>query len=68
MVFVLTATAAFKAFDLIWGTTQGGPIRATEILATYMYKRGVLENNYGYGSAVAVAPARAIADAVTALQ
>lgn len=55
VVFVLTATAAFKAFDLIWGTTQGGPIRATEILATYMYKRGVLENNYGYGSAVAVA-------------
>ena len=55
VVFILVVTAAFKAFDLIWGTTQGGPIRASEILATYMYKRGVLENDYGFGSAVAVA-------------
>ncbi len=55
VVFILVVTTAFKAFDLIWGTTQGGPIRASEILATYMYKRGVLENNYGFGSAVAVA-------------
>lgn len=55
VVFILVVTTCFKAFDLIWGTTQGGPIRATEILGTYMYKRGVLENNYGYGSAIAVA-------------
>jgi raffinose/stachyose/melibiose transport system permease protein len=55
VVFVLTLTAAFKAFDLIWATTEGGPIRASEILSTYMYKRGALENEYGYGSAIAVA-------------
>jgi raffinose/stachyose/melibiose transport system permease protein len=55
VVFVLTLTSAFKAFDLIWGTTEGGPIRASEILSTYMYKRGALENEYGYGSAIAVA-------------
>lgn len=55
VVFILVVTTCFKAFDLIWGTTQGGPIRATEILGTYMYKRGILENNYGYGSAIAVA-------------
>jgi len=55
VVFILTLTAAFKAFDLIWATTQGGPIRYSEILSTYMYKRGALENNYGYGSAIGVA-------------
>jgi raffinose/stachyose/melibiose transport system permease protein len=55
VVFVLTLTAAFKSFDLIWATTEGGPIRASEILSTYMYKRGALENEYGYGSAIAVA-------------
>lgn len=55
VVFVLTLTGAFKAFDLIWATTQGGPIRSSEILATYMYKRGALENQYGYGSAIGVA-------------
>lgn len=54
IVLMLTLTNAFKAFDLIWATTQGGPIRATEILSTYMYKRGMLENRYGYGSAVAM--------------
>ncbi|MEO1248908.1 MAG: sugar ABC transporter permease [Pseudomonadota bacterium] len=54
VVFILVVTTAFKAFDLIWGTTQGGPIRASELLATYMYKRGVLESAYGFGSAVAV--------------
>jgi raffinose/stachyose/melibiose transport system permease protein len=55
VVFILTATGAFKAFDLIWATTQGGPVRSSEILATYMYKRGALENQYGYGSAIGVA-------------
>lgn len=55
VVFILTLTSAFKAFDLIWATTQGGPIRSSEILATYMYKRGAIENQYGYGSAIGVA-------------
>ena len=55
VVFILTLTAAFKAFDLIWATTQGGPIRFSEILSTYMYKRGALENQYGYGAAIGVA-------------
>ncbi len=55
VVFVMTVTGAFKAFDLIWATTKGGPIRASEILSTYMYKKGIIENNYGYGSAIAVA-------------
>ena len=55
VVFILTLTAAFKAFDLIWATTQGGPIRFSEILSTYMYKRGALENQYGYGSAIGMA-------------
>jgi raffinose/stachyose/melibiose transport system permease protein len=55
VVTVLTVTTAFKAFDLIWAMTQGGPVRSSEILATYAYKRGALENQYGYGAAVAVA-------------
>jgi raffinose/stachyose/melibiose transport system permease protein len=54
VVVLLTMIGAFQTFDIIWVMTQGGPIRATEMLATYMYKRGLLENQYGYGSAVAV--------------
>lgn len=55
VVFILTLTSAFKSFDMIWGMTQGGPVRSSEILATYMYKRGALQNAYGYGSAIGVA-------------
>ncbi|RWB42901.1 MAG: sugar ABC transporter permease [Mesorhizobium sp.] len=55
IVIVLTVTHAFKAFDLIWAMTKGGPVRASEILSTYMYKRGAIENDYGYGAAIAVA-------------
>jgi len=35
-LFDLVTTAAY--FDLIWVTTQGGPVRSTEVLATYTYR------------------------------
>lgn len=54
IVILLAMIGAFQAFDIIWATTQGGPVRATEMLATYMFKKGIMENEYGYGSAVAV--------------
>ena len=55
VVFILTLTQSFKVFDIVWATTQGGPIRFSEILSTYMYKRGALENDYGYGAAIGIA-------------
>ena len=55
VVFILTLTQSFKVFDIVWATTQGGPIRFSEILSTYMYKRGALENQYGYGASIGVA-------------
>jgi multiple sugar transport system permease protein len=36
ILFDLVTTAAY--FDLIWVTTQGGPVRSTEVLATYIYR------------------------------
>lgn len=54
IVLILSTIGAFKTFDIVWATTQGGPVRATELLATYMYKKGMLEVRYGYGSAIAV--------------
>jgi multiple sugar transport system permease protein len=35
-LFDLVTTAAY--FDLIWITTQGGPVRSTDVLATYTYR------------------------------
>jgi raffinose/stachyose/melibiose transport system permease protein len=54
IVILLAMIGAFQVFDIIWATTQGGPVRSTEMLATYMFKKGIMENQYGYGSAVAV--------------
>lgn len=54
VVILLEMIGAFQVFDIIWGTTQGGPIRSTEVLATYMFKRGIQQGEYGLGSAIAV--------------
>ncbi|HEX5498474.1 MAG TPA: sugar ABC transporter permease [Thermomicrobiales bacterium] len=55
IVILLALVDAFKVFDIIWATTQGGPIRSTEVLATYLFKEGFQKSQYGYGSAIAVA-------------
>jgi raffinose/stachyose/melibiose transport system permease protein len=54
VVVLLQMIAAFQVFDIIWATTQGGPIRETEMLATYMYKRGFQQGEFGNGAAIAV--------------
>jgi raffinose/stachyose/melibiose transport system permease protein len=55
IVILLALVDSFKVFDIIWATTQGGPIRTTEVLSTYLFKEGFQKNQYGYGSAIAVA-------------
>ncbi|WP_229842138.1 carbohydrate ABC transporter permease [Pseudolysinimonas yzui] len=54
VVLLLEMIGAFQAFDIIWATTRGGPVNSTEVLATYMFKRGFTEGQYGYGAAIAV--------------
>jgi len=54
VVILLEIISAFQAFDVIWGTTGGGPLNSTEMLATFMFRRGIQEGQYGYGSAIAV--------------
>ena len=55
IVVLLSMIDAFKVFDIIWATTQGGPIRSTEMLSTYMFKQAIQQSHYGYGAAIAVA-------------
>jgi multiple sugar transport system permease protein len=42
----------FKVFDLIWATTQGGPVNATEVLPTLAYKLVFQQFAFGQGAAV----------------
>jgi multiple sugar transport system permease protein/raffinose/stachyose/melibiose transport system permease protein len=44
-----------KIFDLVWITTQGGPLWATETVSTYVYKRAFQWSTFdlGYPSTIA---------------
>jgi len=50
---VLSIVGSIKYFDLIWIMTAGGPAHASELIATYMYKKTFLSWEMGYGSALA---------------
>jgi len=52
---VLSLVGALKFFDIIFAMTGGGPNHASELMATYMYKRSFKDFRMGYGSTVAVA-------------
>jgi raffinose/stachyose/melibiose transport system permease protein len=51
---VLSLVGSLKYFDLIYVMTGGGPNGASELMATYLYKKGFAEANMAYASAIAV--------------
>ncbi len=50
----LSVLGSIQQFVLVWIMTQGGPVNASETLATYMYRFGFVRFQLGYGSAVAI--------------
>jgi raffinose/stachyose/melibiose transport system permease protein len=50
----LSMIGALQLFDLVWVTTGGGPVNASNTMATYMFDWGFKRQQMGYGSAVAV--------------
>jgi raffinose/stachyose/melibiose transport system permease protein len=50
----LSIIGALQLFDLVWATTKGGPVNASNTMATYMIDWGIRRNQLGYGSATAV--------------
>jgi len=51
---VLVSIYALNTFDLVYALTGGGPGRATEVLALFMYQEGFAEYHLGRAAAVAV--------------
>ena len=49
-----TTIQSFKAFDLIFAMTQGGPNYSTEILATLIYSTAFRGFKFGYASAESI--------------
>jgi raffinose/stachyose/melibiose transport system permease protein len=50
----LSIIGSIQLFDLVWVTTRGGPVNASNTMAVYMFDRGFVRFQFGYGSAVAV--------------
>jgi raffinose/stachyose/melibiose transport system permease protein len=50
----LSVLGSVQQFILVWIMTKGGPVNASETLATYMYRFGFVRFQLGYGSAVAI--------------
>jgi multiple sugar transport system permease protein/raffinose/stachyose/melibiose transport system permease protein len=54
-LLILSFIGKMKIFDLVWITTKGGPLWATETVSTYVYKRAFEWTTFdlGYPSTVA---------------
>ncbi|NMM53738.1 carbohydrate ABC transporter permease [Paenibacillus aquistagni] len=52
VVITLAITGTLKVFEFIWVITKGQ--NGTEVLGTYMYKKAMVDQNFGYGSAIAI--------------
>ena len=50
----LSVLGSIQQFILVWIMTRGGPVNASETMATYMYRFGFVRFQLGYGSAVAI--------------
>ncbi|NWF71212.1 MAG: sugar ABC transporter permease [Chloroflexi bacterium] len=55
-VTILSFTGKMKAFNVVWVLTEGGPLHASETVATYVQKRAFAWRtlDLGYPSAIAV--------------
>jgi len=53
-VLMLGFIYTFKAFDLMFVMTAGGPLNATDVLGTYSYKLSFTEYKFSLGSASAL--------------
>lgn len=50
----MSVLGSLQQFILVWIMTHGGPVNASEVMSTYMYRFGFVRFYLGYGSAVAI--------------
>jgi raffinose/stachyose/melibiose transport system permease protein len=50
----LSVLGSLQQFILVWIMTKGGPVNASEVMSTYMYRYGFVRFYLGYGAAVAI--------------
>jgi raffinose/stachyose/melibiose transport system permease protein len=50
----ISVLGSIQQFIMVWIMSKGGPVNASETMATYMYRFGFVRFQLGYGSAVAI--------------
>jgi multiple sugar transport system permease protein len=55
VVMTFSVLFTFTDFQLIWVLTRGGPVNATQLMATLSYQRAILGGNLGEGAAISSA-------------
>lgn len=50
----LSLIGSLQLFDLVWVMTGGGPVNASNTMATYMIDAGFRKSQFGYASAISV--------------
>lgn len=53
LMIIVTFTGAFQVFNEVMVMTGGGPNNSSQVLGTWLYQQGFIENNFGYGAAIA---------------
>jgi raffinose/stachyose/melibiose transport system permease protein len=53
LMIIITVTGAFQVFNEVMVMTAGGPNNSSQVLGTWLYQQGFIENNFGYGAAIA---------------
>ena len=53
LMIIITVTGAFQVFNEVMVMTAGGPNDSSQVLGTWLYRQGFMENNFGYGAAIA---------------
>lgn len=54
-LLILWVIQASQAFGFIIAMTNGGPLGATEVVGTHLYKQAFVDFDYGYAAAIAIA-------------
>src|SRR3982075_1947254 len=55
VVMTFSVLFTFTDFQLIWVLTKGGPVNATQLMATLSYQRAIISGQLGEGAAISTA-------------
>ena len=53
LMIIVTITGAFQVFNEVMVMTAGGPNNSSQVLGTWLYQQGFIQNDFGYGAAIA---------------